>query len=156
MRYRRFKWVFIAAFISMIWPSTAFSLVRFGLRGGVTVDPDQVNIGLVTSIPIGLSGVLLQPNMDFGFGNRLTILSLNLGTVYKIPTGTDSFKAYVDGGPGVAIVHGSVGNFTRANAGASLVLGGAVRLGGFRPLSLEVRAGLGRLQGLKLLCGISF
>lgn len=156
MRYRSLQWVFVAAIIGLMWPSTAFSLVRFGIRGGVTVDPDQANIGLVASLPIGVSGVLLQPNMDFGYGDHQTIVSLNLDTVYKIPMGSDSFKAYAGGGPGVAIVHGSVGNFTKTSAGASLVLGGAVRLGGFRPLSLEVRAGLGNLQGLKLLCGITF
>ena len=156
MRYVYFRWLCAAVFIGLVWPSNAFSLIRIGVRGGVTVDPDQINIGLVSSIPIGVSGVLLQPNIDFGYGDNLTIVSLNLDTVYRIPTGTDAFKAYAGGGPGISIVHGSVGSFTRASAGASLVFGGAVRPGGFRPLSLEMRVGLGNFQGLKLLCGITF
>ncbi len=156
MRNPCFRWLCAAVFIGLVWPSTAFSLIRIGVRGGVTVDPDQVNIGLVSSIPIGVSGVLLQPNIDLGYGDNLTVVSFNLDTVYRIPMGTDSFKAYVGGGPGIAIVHGSVGSFTKTSTGANLVLGGEVRPGGFRPLSLELRVGVGSIQGLKLLCGITF
>lgn len=69
-----------------------------GVRGGVSVDPDQVYLGAhVETAPL-VDRLVFRPNLEAGFGDELTHVGVNLEFVYKFPTRSD-WGLYAGGGP---------------------------------------------------------
>jgi len=56
-----------------------------GLRGGLTVNPDQVHVGAHIDMGPALPPLRLQPNIEIGFGDDLTVVSLNGDLIYDVP-----------------------------------------------------------------------
>ena len=73
-----------------------------GIRGGISVDPDQFYFGghLETS-PIA-DQVFFRPNVEIGFGDDLTLISANMEFVYKF-TRTRAWNFYAGGGPALNV-----------------------------------------------------
>ena len=57
-----------------------------GIRGGISVDPDQFYFGghLETS-PL-IDRLYFRPNVEVGFGDDLTLIAANMEFVYKFTT----------------------------------------------------------------------
>ena len=74
-----------------------------GLRGGLSVDPDQFYFGghLETS-PL-IDRLHFRPNLEIGFGDDLTLLAANMEFVYKFPRGRGGWGLYAGGGPALNI-----------------------------------------------------
>jgi hypothetical protein len=73
-----------------------------GVRGGVSVDPDQVYIGGHYETGPLVDRLHFKPNLEVGFGDDLTLIGLNFEFVYKFSTGS-AWDLYVGGGPAINI-----------------------------------------------------
>ena len=93
-----------------------------GIRGGLSVEPDQFYFGghLETS-PL-VDRLHFRPNVEVGFGNNLTLIAANMEFVYKFPNRRD-WGIYAGGGPAlnVYMFDGTDGSDT--DAGLNLLVG---------------------------------
>lgn len=71
-----------------------------GVRGGVSIDPDQFYFGGHFETGELVDGVHFRPNVEAGLGNDLTLIGLNFEFVYKFPR-RNGWRIYAGGGPGV-------------------------------------------------------
>jgi len=73
-----------------------------GIRGGISVDPDQFYFGghLETS-PL-IDRLYFRPNVEVGFGDDLTLIAANMEFVYKFTT-RRPWNLYAGGGPALNI-----------------------------------------------------
>jgi hypothetical protein len=73
-----------------------------GLRGGLTVDPDQFYFGGHLETPPLINRLYFRPNLEVGFGDDLTLLAANMEFVYKFPS-RSGWSIYAGGGPALNI-----------------------------------------------------
>lgn len=99
-----------------------------GLRGGVSVDPDQVYFGghLETS-PL-VDRLHFRPNVEVGFGNDLTLLAANMEFVYKFPN-SRGWGLYAGAGPALNIY--MFDDDSNSEAGVNFLIGVEQRNGLF-------------------------
>lgn len=73
-----------------------------GIRGGISVDPDQFYFGghLETS-PL-VDRLYFRPNVEVGIGDDLTLIAANMEFVYKFST-RRAWNLYAGGGPALNI-----------------------------------------------------
>jgi hypothetical protein len=73
-----------------------------GIRGGISVDPDQFYFGghLETS-PL-IDRLYFRPNVEVGFGDDLTLIGANMEFVYKFTT-KRAWNVYAGGGPALNV-----------------------------------------------------
>lgn len=121
----------------------------FGLRAGVSVDPDQFFVGAHVDVGPLVNRLWFRPNLEVGFGDDVTLLALNAELAYWFPT-RSAWRAYAGGGPALNLYDSDFGSETEA--GLNLVLGVAHRGGFF----VEAKAGLFDSPELKLSFGYSF
>lgn len=75
----------------------------FGLRGGVSADPDQFVIGLHYDTGPIFERVTFRPNAELGLGDNVTLVALNFDLAYWIPLKGQPWRLYVGGGPAMNI-----------------------------------------------------
>lgn len=115
---RRFRGAFILTII--VLTASAAGAQDFGVRAGISANPDQVFFGAhLESLPI-VDHVHLRPNIEIGFGDNTTLTALNLEAVYKWPL-QSPWTVYAGAGPAINIVR--VESETDAEAGFNF-LGG--------------------------------
>lgn len=71
-----------------------------GVRGGVSIDPDQFYFGAHYDTDALVDNVHFRPNVEAGLGNDLTLVALNFDFVYKFPR-RNGWRLYAGGGPAV-------------------------------------------------------
>ncbi len=137
----------------------------FGLRGGLGVDPDQFVFGAHLDLGTLAKQVRLQPSFDIGFGDNLTVGTINVDAHYLFTT-KGSGKPYAGGGLTIAIANregGSSEVFGNSDVGAGISLVGGIQWG--RPprrskaagrYLFEIRVGVGDVPNFKFLFGINF
>lgn len=93
-----------------------------GLRGGLTVDPDQFYFGghLETS-PL-VDRLHFRPNVEVGFGDDVTLIAANMEFVYKFPK-RGSWGLYAGGGPALNIYMVDGADDSDTDAGLNLLVG---------------------------------
>lgn len=93
-----------------------------GLRGGLTVDPDQFYFGghLETS-PL-VDRLYFRPNVEVGFGDDLTLIAANMEFVYKFPN-RSGWGVYAGGGPALNIYMVDGADDSDTDAGLNLLVG---------------------------------
>jgi hypothetical protein len=72
-------------FLAIARPVSAQQPLGFrtwGLRGGATVDPDQVHVGAHINAGEFAPRVRFQPSFEVGFGNDLVVGAINLDALY--------------------------------------------------------------------------
>ena len=89
----------LAAAIAVLLPAVAAAQGP-GIRGGVSIDPDQFYFGGHFETGELVDGVHFRPNVEAGLGNDLTLVALNFEFVYKFPR-RNGWRIYAGGGPGV-------------------------------------------------------
>jgi hypothetical protein len=89
----------LAAAAAVLLPSVAAAQGP-GIRGGVSIDPDQFYFGGHFETGELADGVYFRPNVEAGLGNDLTLVALNFEFVYKFPR-RNGWRLYAGGGPGV-------------------------------------------------------
>jgi hypothetical protein len=98
------RWVAGVSFLLglVLFSPTTASAQDGGIRGGISVDPDQFYFGghLETS-PL-IDRLHFRPNVEVGVGDDLTLIAANMEFVYKFSTRRD-WNLYAGGGPALNI-----------------------------------------------------
>lgn len=71
-----------------------------GVRGGVSIDPDQFYFGAHYETGALVDAVHFRPNIEAGLGDDLTLVALNFDFIYKFPR-RNGWRLYAGGGPAV-------------------------------------------------------
>jgi hypothetical protein len=121
----------------------------WGLRTGYSVDPDQFYVGAHAGVGPLVGNLWLRPNLEIGFGDDVTVISINAELAYWFPT-KSAWRLYLGGGPGLNIFDYDSGSETRG--GLNLLFGVGHRGGFFG----EVKAGLFDSPEFKIGFGYTF
>lgn len=89
----------LAGLLTLVLPAAAAAQGP-GVRGGVSIDPDQFYFGGHFETGELVDDLHFRPNVEAGFGNDLTLVGLNFEFVYKFPQ-RNQWRIYAGGGPGV-------------------------------------------------------
>lgn len=137
---------------------------RFGVRGGISMNPDQFHGGFFLDAGRIFSNVRLQPSFEFGIGNGVRLAAGNFDGLY--PLGGGRWRPYAGGGLGVNYVDvtDGVGEGRGADIETVLNIVGGIEWGGGTRGSgasyryvVEGRLGLlGNTPDFKLSFGLAF
>jgi hypothetical protein len=120
------RWVTCLSFLLgvMLFSSSPAAAQDGGIRGGISVDPDQFYFGghLETS-PL-FDRLYFRPNVEIGFGDDLMLIGANMEFVYKFTT-RRQWNIYAGGGPAlnISVVDNGSDDDTFTDAGLNLLLG---------------------------------
>lgn len=126
MRYLVTRWLTGVSFLLgiVVFSSTAALAQDGGVRGGISVDPDQFYFGghLETS-PL-IDRLYFRPNVEVGFGDDLTLIAANMEFVYKFST-RRPWNIYAGGGPAlnVYMFDGNGNDDSETDAGMNVLVG---------------------------------
>ena len=139
--------VFVAAITLVVVPSPALAQGP-GLRGGVSVDPDQFYLGGHYETSALVSRLHFKPNLEAGFGDDLTLIAFNFEFVYKFPANND-WTLYAGAGPAVNLYSFDESDDSETEAGFNILFGAETRRGLFFELKVgaldspDVKFGVG-------------
>jgi hypothetical protein len=127
------------------------SAAEFGLRGGLTIDPDQFHIGGHIDLGPVLDPLRIVPNIEIGFGSDHTVIAFNGDLIYDFPDtpwsiGGELGMNYVD--------HDNAGSNT--DFGLSVLGDYRVGLSSGKTLLLEAKLGLIDSPDFKFTVGWGF
>lgn len=137
------------AFVVLACPAAA-QTGGLGVRGGLSIEPDQVFVGAHYETAAIVDRVHFKPNLEIGFGEDFTLIALNFEGVYKFPDQGRPWNVYVGGGPGLNIA--KVEDDSNTGAGFNF-------LGGIeteRGLAFEVKFGVADSPTVKFSVGYTF
>jgi hypothetical protein len=92
-----------------------------GVRGGISVDPDQFYFGGHLETAPLIDRLYFRPNVELGLGDDLTLLSANMEFVYKFTTGR-AWNLYAGAGPALNIYMPDEGD-SNTEAGLNILVG---------------------------------
>ncbi len=156
----RMRWPLAAALL-LLAPA-AGAEPDWGLRGGLTIDPDQVHVGAHVNAGEIFNDGYFRPNVEIGFGDHGTLIALNPELVYRFDRPSRSrWGFYIGGGLGINIYDWDDGprdyrDDTDTELGLNL-LGGMSRMrrsGG--DVFLELKLGVADSPEAKFTVGLSF
>ena len=108
----------------VLFSSTPALAQDAGIRGGISIDPDQFYFGghLETS-PL-IDRLYFRPNLEVGIGDDLTLIGANMEFVYKFSR-TRGLNLYAGAGPALNIFmfDGEGDNDTETEAGFNILVG---------------------------------
>jgi hypothetical protein len=73
----------------------------WGPRVGLTLDPDQIHFGAHLDFGNFARHVRFQPNVEMGFGDDVTLVTINFEAAYRFRETWDVWSPYVGGGLGL-------------------------------------------------------
>lgn len=124
-----------------------------GVRGGVSIDPDQFYFGGHYETDALVDRLHFRPNLEIGIGDDLVTTALNFEFIYKFPT-RSGWGLYAGGGPAVNFYsydddgHGNDDD-TETEGGLNFLFGAEARNGLFFELKVgaidspDVKFGVG-------------
>lgn len=132
----------------------------WGPRVGLTFSPDQFHVGAHLDYGNFAKHVRFQPNVEVGFGDDLTLVTLNFEAAYRFRETWDVWSPYLGGGLGVNFAsygNDGLGDDTSTDLGVN-VLGGIERgMSSGDRFFLEAKLGLvDESPDLKLTVGWTF
>lgn len=130
----------------------------WGPRLGLTADPDQIHVGAHLDYGDLTRHVRLQPNVEVGFGDDVTLVALNFEGTYRFGSRWDAWTPYLGGGPSLQFVGSDdrLGDGSNTEAGLNF-LGGIDRVmsSGSR-FFMETKLGLIDAPDFKFTVGWTF
>jgi hypothetical protein len=102
MKSIKFMIVAFAAMICLI-PVSVIAQTGFGLRAGVSADPDQFHFGAHFASDPFIDKLTFRPNLEIGVGSHVTTLAANFEFAYKIPIPKSQLSAYIGAGPALNV-----------------------------------------------------
>lgn len=128
----------------------------FGVRAGVTVNPEQFHFGGHFETQPLIEHLSFRPNVEFGLGRRLTTVAFNLEFAYYIPVKREPFSLYAGGGPALLVYsfhpESGRGRDTSAEGGFNFLFGVQHERGLFG----ELKLGAVDSPDLKITIGYAF
>lgn len=134
-----------------------FEVRRFGVRGGLTVDPDQGHVGVHVNAGNFTEDVRFQPSFELGFGSDRIVGMFNIDALYMFDP--RPWRPYLGGGIGIGFIdRDRDGRDDRdddvdVEAGVNLVGGFEWNAGKYL---LEARVGIADIPRFKVTVGINF
>jgi hypothetical protein len=93
-----------------------------GIRGGVSVDPDQFYFGgHIETSPL-VDRLHFRPNVEIGFGDDIMLIGANMEFVYKFPS-RGGWRFYAGGGPALNVYTFDDSDESETDAGFNIMLG---------------------------------
>ena len=119
------------------------------MRVGAGLNPEQLVLGFRFGID-RKKPPRFVPSIDFGFGDNLTTVALNVDIIYRLRVEGTTRVIYGGGGPTLALMnqHGPGSSW---NVGLSLVAGMRISPNLKRPVNVEARFGSGDIPDLRVL-----
>src|SRR5687767_7946293 len=93
-----------------------------GVRGGISVDPDQFYFGGHIETGALIDRLHFRPNVEIGFGDDLMLIGVNMEFVYKFPA-RRGWNLYAGGGPALNIYTFEDTDDSETDAGLNIVIG---------------------------------
>jgi hypothetical protein len=94
---------FFFALVALVLLPRAAVAQAPGVRGGISVDPDQFFVGGHYETTALVDRLHFRPNVELGFGDDLTLLGVNFEVIYKLPLDTAPWTLYAGGGPALNV-----------------------------------------------------
>jgi hypothetical protein len=102
--------------MSGLWATPAAAQVAAGVRGGVSIEADQVFVGGHVETEPLIDRLRFRPNVEVGFGDGLTMTAFNFEFVYAFPSRS----------PGTCMPGRAVCEFPRAGGRQQLPTAGSI------------------------------
>ncbi len=153
MAKRRLETLFFSGILILVLASPVFAGVisAFGVRAGVSQNPDQFVIGGMLELGSALGPASLVPSVDFGFGDNTDLTAVNLDVrFYLFPLPQTGINFYGAAGPTAAFAN------SNSEVGLSLTAGAKIPMKGKNRYNVEARFGVGDIPDLKILLGVLF
>ena len=141
----------VLAFLGIAVPAAAQGP---GVRGGVSIDPDQVYFGGHYETDALVDRLHFKPNLEVGIGDDVVATTINMEFVYKFPS-RSRWLLYAGGGPAINFYSyddDGGGGDTNTEGGLNLLFGVENRGG----LFFEVKVGAIDSPDVKFVVGFSF
>jgi hypothetical protein len=122
-----------------------------GVRGGVSVDPDQFYVGGHYETGPLVDRLHFKPNIEAGFGDHLTLIGINFEFVYKFRS-RGPWSIYAGGGPAINIFSFDDFDDSETEPGMNFLVGAESRRG----LFFEMKIGAIDSPDLKFGVGWTF
>lgn len=128
--------------------SSAGSKIGFrgwGPRLGLTINPDQFHVGGHLDFGNFARHVRFQPNVEVGFGDNLTLVTVNADAAYRFSDKWDVWTPYLGGGVGLVFASAGddgLGDDTSTDFGAGILAGIDKGLSNGDRFFLEAKVGL--------------
>jgi len=139
----------VASLVFFCAPAPAAA--QAGVRGGVSVDPDQFYFGGHYETGALVDRLHFKPNLEVGFGDDLTLVAVNFEFVYKFPSRRD-WTLYAGGGPAMNFYSFDDDRDGDTEPGLNFLIGAEARNG----LFFEVKIGAIDSPDLKFGVGWTF
>lgn len=154
---RRILFLSTAVLFSCLLAVPVSAQNSFGVRAGVSGDPDQFVLGGHFETRPLAENVTFRPNVELGLGDDLTLVALNFEFVYSLPIDSAPWRLYAGAGPAVNIFsfddnRPGRGNDGDVEAGLNILFGVQHRDGFFT----ELKLGLIDSPEIKFVVGYAF
>ena len=93
-----------------------------GVRGGISVDPDQFYFGGHLETSALVDRLHFRPNVEVGFGDDIMLIAANMEFVYKFPS-RGGWGVYAGGGPALNIYTFDGVDDSQTEAGLNVLIG---------------------------------
>jgi len=157
------RWILVCACLVLLAPQARAqkSVVGgYGPRIGFSSGPDQLVFGGQMIFGEIAPDITFDPSLEFGFGDDMTIIALNLDGHYHFAIEGSRWRPYA--GAGIAISFVSFdngpgnGDDSDTEVGGALILGAGVPTAAGNRFFSELKLGLGDVPDLKIMVGWNF
>lgn len=93
-----------------------------GIRGGISVDPDQFYFGGHIETSALVDRLHFRPNVEVGFGDDIMLIAANMEFVYKFPS-RGGWSLYAGGGPALNVYTFDDVDDSATEAGLNVLIG---------------------------------
>ena len=142
--------VLLTVLLAVLATSTQAWAQGPGVRGGVSIDPDQFYFGGHYETPPLVDRLHFRPNLEVGIGDDVVTTAINFEFVYKFPS-RSPWRLYAGGGPAVNFYSFDNDN-SETEGGFNFLIGAEQRNG----LFFELKVGVIDSPDLKFGVGYTF
>lgn len=146
--------LFAVCLISTAQSQGMLSRNGLGPYMGYSSNPDQVVFGGQGNFALTDSPIHFAPAIDFGFGDDITVTTLNFDITYDFVPSSGKVVFFVGAGPTVAFY--SADQVDGSEAGLTLTLGAALPAGLQNSWNFAARIGVGDIPDVKFQFGYLF
>jgi len=160
MHKRLLSFALLAALLA---PGTALAQgppTAFGPRIGLSIDPDQLVLGGQMVVGDLAPDVTFNPSLEFGFGDDITVIALNIDGEYHFRVDGTAWRPYAGFGLGINFIEfdrpAPFDDISNTEVGANLIVGAGVPTRSNNRFFTEIRFGIGDIPELKIMAGWLF